>query len=64
MNDLFKDLYSLMWFPRFILTVSFSDTLLLISILDILDSLLLPFDAAFAVLKGLLIVPVGTMGLC
>ena len=64
MNDLFKDLYSLMCFPRFILTVSFSDTLLLISILDILDSLLLPFDAAFAVLKGLLIVPVGTMGLC
>ena len=35
--------------PRFILLVSFSDTLLVVSILD---SLWLPFVATFAVLKG------------
>ena len=45
-------------FPRFILLVSFNDTLLVVSILDILW---LPFVAAFAALRGLLIVPVGTM---
>ena len=39
---------------RFILLGSFNDTLLVVSILDIV--------AGFEVLKGLLIVPVGTMG--
>ena len=39
---------------RFILLGSFNDTLLVVSILDIV--------ASFEVLKGLLIVPVGTMG--
>ena len=46
--------------PRFILVVGFSDTLLVVSILDI--SLWLPYVSSFAVLKGLLIVPVGAMG--
>ena len=47
----------------FILLVGFSGALIVVSILD---SLWLPFGAAFAVLGGgrLLVVPVGTMGLC
>ena len=47
---------------RFILQVSFGDTLLAVSILDTVhDCHLRPL---FAVLKGLLIVLVGTLGLC
>ena len=45
--------------PEFILLVSFSGTLLVVSVLG---SLWLPFVAAFAVLRGLLMVPLGAMG--
>ena len=44
--------------PKFILLGSFSDTLFVVSILDIS---VMPVVAAFAVLRGLLMVPVGTM---
>ena len=47
------ELMSCVHIPRFILLGSFSDTLLVVSILD---SLLLPFVGGFAVHKGLLIV--------
>ena len=43
--------------PRFILVVNFSNTFLVVSILDIR----LPFSPALSVSKGLTIVPVGTM---
>ena len=44
--------------PGFILLVSSSDTLLVVSILDIV------YDCHFAILMGLLMVSVGAMGPC
>ena len=44
----------------FILVVNSSGTLLVVSTLDIVQYL--PFAAVLSVLKGLIIVPVGTMG--
>ena len=48
--------------PKFILVVSSSDTLLVVSTLDFRHSLRSPFATVLSVLKGLIIVPVGTMG--